>query len=142
MIAMGTVVAAAAIVNIEKKLVLLTQRSEDTSYPLLWCTPGGKVEVDESNRDALRRELREEIRVELTGWKGVTRFYMHNVKSTRTGAMMTVICFLVPHHLICGQPQCGDKVAGVGWFSASDIRRISLTPADRANRGLFVSTLL
>lgn len=122
------VVVVAAIVNFEKKLMLLTQRSEDTSYPLLWCTPGGKIEDGESPRDALERELREEIRVELTNWKRVTRaFYVHTVKSTNAKELVNVLCHLVPHDAIRGKPQCGDKVAGVGWYSAKDIRRTERT---------------
>jgi len=44
--------------------VLMCQRRETKIYPLHWEFPGGKVEPNESNLDALHRELREELAIE------------------------------------------------------------------------------
>jgi 8-oxo-dGTP diphosphatase len=56
---MTTLVAAAII--IEDGRVLLTQRKPGTHLEGLWELPGGKVEEGEDPRDALVRELREEL---------------------------------------------------------------------------------
>lgn len=45
--------------------VLLCQRPEGRSYALQWEFPGGKVEPGEELVDALRRELREELGIEV-----------------------------------------------------------------------------
>ena len=37
----------------------------------LWEFPGGKIETDESIENAVRRELREEVGVEITEFNGV-----------------------------------------------------------------------
>ncbi len=58
-----TVVVAAAIV-IERGRVLLTQRKSGSHLAGLWEFPGGKVEDGEDPKDALARELREEIGIE------------------------------------------------------------------------------
>ncbi len=47
--------------------LLVCQRRADGAFPLKWEFPGGKVEKGESDIDALRRELREELAVEARG---------------------------------------------------------------------------
>ena len=60
---MKTVVVAAAVI-LEAGRVLLTQRKAGTHLAGAWEFPGGKVESGEDPREALRRELREEIGIE------------------------------------------------------------------------------
>lgn len=45
--------------------VLATQRSPDKRMGLLWEFPGGKIDAGEAPEDALRREIREELHLEL-----------------------------------------------------------------------------
>lgn len=44
--------------------ILICQRTKHQSMPLKWEFPGGKVEAGEQPRDALRRELGEELGIE------------------------------------------------------------------------------
>jgi 8-oxo-dGTP diphosphatase len=44
---------------------LITQRSKDATLPLLWEFPGGRVHEGEDDRDALRRELKERLGVDV-----------------------------------------------------------------------------
>jgi 8-oxo-dGTP diphosphatase len=44
--------------------VLACQRKRTARYPLKWEFPGGKIEAGESAKEALLRELREELAVE------------------------------------------------------------------------------
>ncbi|MGZ3495139.1 MAG: (deoxy)nucleoside triphosphate pyrophosphohydrolase [Thermodesulfobacteriota bacterium] len=60
---MRTVIVSAALI-IEQGRILVTQRKEESSHGLLWEFPGGKVKEGEDPREALRRELREELDVE------------------------------------------------------------------------------
>ncbi|MEU1887597.1 NUDIX domain-containing protein [Micromonospora sp. WMMD987] len=60
---MHIVVCGALVVD---DTVLLVHRSPARrAYPDLWDLPGGHVEADESERQALARELREEVGVEI-----------------------------------------------------------------------------
>jgi len=55
-------VVAAIIIREDK--ILICQRTEDQAMPLKWEFPGGKVERDEDLKDALRRELDEELGID------------------------------------------------------------------------------
>jgi len=56
---------AAGVVFKDSK-VLICQRSEEGSFPLKWEFPGGKIEPGESSKEALRRELVEELAIDIT----------------------------------------------------------------------------
>ena len=59
---MKTVIVAAALI-IEQGKILVTQRKLGDSHGLLWEFPGGKLKEGEEPREALRRELKEELDV-------------------------------------------------------------------------------
>lgn len=62
---MSVLVAAAVIREAPGARVLLTQRPPKGHLAGLWEFPGGKVEAGEDPRDAVVRECREEIGVEI-----------------------------------------------------------------------------
>jgi 8-oxo-dGTP diphosphatase len=49
---------------LEDDRILACQRTRHQSMPLKWEFPGGKIEEGEQPRDALRRELEEELGIE------------------------------------------------------------------------------
>ena len=62
---MRTVIVVAAVV-VEGNKVLLTQRKRGTHLAGAWEFPGGKVEPGEDPRAALRRELDEELGIDVS----------------------------------------------------------------------------
>lgn len=52
--------------------VLVVQRSENMKLPLKWEFPGGKIEKGESEEDCLKREIREELNLEIELVKKLT----------------------------------------------------------------------
>ncbi|MGL5111432.1 MAG: (deoxy)nucleoside triphosphate pyrophosphohydrolase [Flavobacterium sp.] len=53
-----------AIIMINNK-ILVTQRSEQMKSPLKWEFPGGKLEPGENAIDCIKREIKEEINIEI-----------------------------------------------------------------------------
>jgi 8-oxo-dGTP diphosphatase len=64
-------VVAALIMKDDKLLVC--QRTRHQTMPLKWEFPGGKIETGEQPRDALRRELDEELGIDATIGEEVMR---------------------------------------------------------------------
>ncbi len=53
-----------AIVNIKGK-TLVVQRSKEMKLHLKWEFPGGKIEPGESEEECIRREIKEELNIEI-----------------------------------------------------------------------------
>ena len=69
---MKTVEVVAAII-IEDNKILCTQRSIDDPYlSLKWEFPGGKIEKEETHEQALKREIKEELNLDIS----VDKFFM------------------------------------------------------------------
>ena len=49
----------------QNKKILICQRKEIGDHPLKWEFPGGKLSDFEENQEALRRELKEELNIEI-----------------------------------------------------------------------------
>lgn len=71
-------VVAALIVNQGK--ILICQRTRHQTMPLKWEFPGGKIETGEQPRDALRRELEEELGIDAKIGEEVARI-QHKYKN-------------------------------------------------------------
>ena len=48
---------------VKKNKILICQRSSDNDHPLKWEFPGGKVKTQEEPKQALKRELNEELKI-------------------------------------------------------------------------------
>ena len=84
-------VVAALIINQGK--ILVCQRTRHQTMPLKWEFPGGKIETGEQPRDALRRELEEELGIDAKIGEEVARI-QHKYKNG--GAVE--LRFYVVHH--------------------------------------------
>lgn len=65
-----------AIIQSEKK-ILIAQRSESMKLPLKWEFPGGKIEEGENKKEALEREIYEELRMNIEVHEALTSVEHH-----------------------------------------------------------------
>lgn len=120
------------------KRLLLGQRQPGSSYPYLYCSPGGKIDLGEAPAHALARELREEIG--LSAYHVLKLFlddpkpiYEHEMISSTTGKPARVRCYAF-HAPSAFKAQALDGLIGVGWFTREQLIAVDLAPADAANR--------
>lgn len=107
---------------IARGALLVAQRARPPELAGLWELPGGKVAEGESDADALMRELREELGVEVT----VGARLGPEVTLSPT---MTLRAYLVT--LASGSPHPHDHRA-LRWVRAGDLDALAWVPADRA----------
>jgi 8-oxo-dGTP diphosphatase len=118
---MKTVIVAAAL-TIERGKLLVTQRKNDSSHGLLWEFPGGKVEEGEDPRGALRRELQEELDVEVN-----------------VGELFDAVFYFYPEYPIlllvyrCRVEKGSPKPIGchdLRWVTLKELETLVMPPAD------------
>lgn len=50
---------------IKDRRILITQRGPDSDHPFLWEFPGGKIKPDETAKECIKREILEELEIEI-----------------------------------------------------------------------------
>jgi 8-oxo-dGTP diphosphatase len=104
---------------------LITQRRATAVLPLSWEFPGGRVEDGESDRDALRREVRHRIGVDIAPGK-LMSFVSHPYER------YVVDLYLYECQLLQGEPS-SINVNDFRWVESSEFDRYPFTPADEAS---------
>jgi 8-oxo-dGTP diphosphatase len=119
-----TVVVAAAVL-LEAGRVLLTQRKAGTHLAGAWEFPGGKVEEGEDPREALRRELREEIGIEAHVGEIVDVTFHRYEEADKA----VLLLFFETTRDEGPEPRAID-VAAVKWAERGELRVEDFPPAD------------
>ena len=118
-------VVAGAIMNGEGQL-LLQQRPIDKQHGGLWEFPGGKVEPDETPRNALVRELNEELTIRVDP---DALFACGFAESPPEGGHPGIVILLYTVPRWVGEPKA-DYGAELGWFPFDEASRLPLPPLD------------
>jgi mutator protein MutT len=114
----------AALIRHEGKL-LVGQRRRGAGYELMWEFPGGKVEHGETFKQALVRELREELDVTATIGAEVFRMRHPHLK---TGELMDIIFFVADADP--GTMKC-IEFEQIVWRPPESLPDLDFLPADR-----------
>jgi len=118
--AAGQILVLAAVIRRGERY-LVARRPKEKRHGGLWEFPGGKVEPREDTSEALRRELREELAVELESVGGSV-FSMVD-----PGSVFRIEFIEVS---IRGDPQCLEHEC-LAWASVAELREMTLAPSDR-----------
>jgi 8-oxo-dGTP diphosphatase len=108
--------------------ILITRRPDRPDRPGQWEFPGGKVEPGESEPDALRREIREELGCELEVGPLLLR---HGHRYPDVEVDLAFYAAGLP----AGAAPAPLGVAAIAWAQADALARYDFLEADRAVLG-------
>lgn len=103
-------------------LILCAQRGPHGSLPNMWEFPGGKVESGESPRQALIREVSEELKCAITVGDEVTT-------TTHDYDFGTVKLTTFACELTSGKPELTEHT-DTKWLLPADLNELEWAPAD------------
>ena len=111
----------AAVISQEDK-ILIARRKKGKHLELKWEYPGGKLENDEKEDDALKRELKEEFSIEASIGKYLTEsFYEYD------NININLKAYLVDSFSGDFKLADHDKIE---WIKIEDIKKYDFAPAD------------
>ena len=101
---------------------LLGRRPEEKRHGGLWEFPGGKIDDGEDAEQAARRELAEELSLDVSRVGAL----LHSFDDD--GSQFVIDFYPV---LAMGDPVAHEH-AEIGWFTVDELNALALAPADRA----------
>lgn len=109
----------------KKSNEILLHRREDSP---LWAIPGGKIKMDESVEHCLKREIREELGIEVSA-KRLLGIYSDPSYILALGKQVHRVFLIV---FLCvikkGKPKLTDETAEYRWFKKKDLSSIKAFP--------------
>lgn len=128
-------VVAAAMVRPDGK-VCLQKRPESKMMAGLWEFPGGKVEVDERPREALARELKEELGIIVQEEDLVPITFANEALGDRDLLLLLYICWHWEGEVTALESP------DVDWFAPDAMGSLEMPPADKPFISLLAHQLL
>lgn len=110
----------------ENKRYLLTKRIDDSSgkYDGLWQIPGGSLEFGESPEQTLKRELKEELGIDVRINKMIPKIF----SAVRENWQGILVCFLCSRKDKDKPIVLNEEASKYGWFGIKDLDKLRLLP--------------
>ena len=116
-----------ALIKDNHNRILLCKRMDNDRFGSMWEFPGGKVEMHENKKEALKRELKEELGIEIKVGRLINRFEDEIPE-------MRIYVYLYDCSILNGVPQC-IECQDVKWITINECKELNLAPADKKITG-------
>jgi 8-oxo-dGTP diphosphatase len=103
--------------------ILCALRSEKMKLPLKWEFPGGKIEANESLEACLKREIREELGIEIDILEQLPSF-KHSYSANFSIELLPFRCNLLSHEIHLAEHK------QIKWLSLEELKELDWAEAD------------
>lgn len=114
---------AVAIITDAQQRILITQRSPHTSHSGMWEFPGGKLEKDELPNQALVREIKEEVGIDVMAYN-----YLGEVCHTYDVQHISLLIYHV--HDYKGEAVCREGQMDLRWVDMAALKDFKFPAAN------------
>lgn len=119
---MTAIPIAIAIIANKSGQLLIAKRKDDAHLGGYWEFPGGKCEQDESQLDALIRECREELNIEVIKAHKFMQF-----EHAYPERLVELICFIVTEYQ--GEPESNEGQE-LAWVDPDQLKTVEFPPGN------------
>jgi 8-oxo-dGTP pyrophosphatase MutT (NUDIX family) len=114
--------------------VLLIQKSAADPYnPLKWEIPGGRLQVGEELSDHLKREVREEVglEIEIGPPLAMWQWTMGSGAAAKTVVAVSRLCYPLTSEVSFAGNEDTDYISAWKWVTVSEVASLDLIPTAR-----------
>lgn len=116
-------IAVACGLILQNGYVLVAHRAKEKQHGGLWEFPGGKLKPGENGKDAIIRELKEELGVDVEVVKTLDTIYYEYPDFFIE--LVPLVC-----QIVAGTPKNVEHTA-IKWCEHKELQNLRFTPADR-----------
>lgn len=105
---------AVAIIFDQEQRVLITRRPLHAAHGGMWEFPGGKLEANELPEQALIREIKEEVGIDILDYRFLTE-----VTHRYDTQVVNLLVFIITRYE--GKPSCRESQLALHWISIDEL---------------------
>ena len=119
-------IAVGAVIFKQNKVLLVKRKNPPAQG--MWAIPGGKVQWGETLKQALRREIKEELNIDIEPGR-LIKVIEFVPKQENARFHYIILDYLAT--ITGGEPKAGDDALAVKWFDRKELKNSPVTESTR-----------
>jgi len=125
--------AQKAVLYDNAEILMIQKSADDLLHPLKWEIPGGRLEVGEELPDHLRREVKEEVglEIEIGPPLAMWQWTLGSGDSAKTVVAVSRLCYPLTRDISLAGNVESDNLTAWKWVPAEEVADLDLIPSAR-----------
>lgn len=117
------IVAVTGLIKRNGKFLIVKRNENEIAYPGMWAVPGGKVEAPDSCKTTLKREIKEEVGIEIRDEIRFVREYEFTRPDGYHVIGLTFVC-----RYKSGKVKLSKDFTDFAWVTPNEAKKYNLIP--------------